>query len=1610
MITVGASTPLVSEVGKSITVGQVVVDPTFQADGKTSNATVTFQSNTASSNATITRTDGGSFLIDGFTAGTAANPHVLHVTGSANNSTPSGFVYTITNVTATTITLASFDVVQTESTPEPVTLTEGIVPKISTILVLQTDPITANASGQFDITAGKNVLMNSNAGDIRLDHVTAGDTITGDQIRIKGTGSIFNVAGSGVNLRGANTILEAAAGSIGEYAASGQIPITLDSVNGGTITARTQGVVYIHGVAVGGRPGNLNVESIFSAGGDARLWADGSIIDALNNDFTKVEAQNVYLNAGGTIGDIVGGAINYLDINASQTPSGSLTAAAGGNIWISQTTLDMYVKQVVSDNGDVTLRAALSILDDTTPAASVFGNNISLIAQGGGIGTYSNSFDIETQAQNGAYDGAGGTLTTSSNLSATVIVQPTGDIKLNTIDVIGFSPNNPDSTAFITTPTGSILNGNPGGTNVLSGNVMLFANKDIGQQSNRIKTQVGTVEGQSTTGSTWIDNNGALSVGNSFSGNPQGVVSGGSTTITASSPVEVKKSVKAGGQILIVAIDPAGDDVGVETTSDDLTVDSTDLLGKQLTLVSADTIRLLAGDNLTVQQGALTESAKSVELKGGYQGDNTGSNDAFDLKGAPQTTATASDNTRVTVGGTIIAPDILIHGDGGNDVIQVTTGTLSAMFPWANAAAFNAAFTGSFGTLATYPASPSTDSQITLRGEGGSDQILVWGTLTANEIDVYGDGAGDLLALNPDNKDGYSLSINSLNTIGQFNVWGGTSDTLLVNKLNSLDLAHKYTTGATGSGPTSIVTGHESTPLRETVNLYGGNGANNEIINLTGTSDAIINVHRNGAEGGGTDTLTINGGPGTDTFLLRKNFVALLQGTPPTSFASTYERVNYDTSINVLDVNGLEPTAYVYNDASGTVQAQLPTPAYVASSLTSHTNFYVDDNSAITVLTGADGGDTFQFGQMYGEARTGGISVQFGDDVTTVLTNQGYLSRGISFSTTAYGGAGDDSFFVYSNKAPLKLYGEGGNNTFVVRAFVIVNTNSIATDDTTIHTGNGTNHIEYNINAPVSIDGGDGVNTVVVIGSGLGDNFVITRDGVEGAGLNVSMTNVQILEVDGIAGNNNFYVLSTAPGEVVTLIGGAGNDTFNVAGDVTTPIIAENTSGVSGFINHSVSSLDPAYNGIFANGVPVNVATGQTGTVVASTPTLQVFKDPTLGPNVATYTVSLAAPASTVAAGTIAYMTVAASLRPYNLSAQGAKSIEVSTDGIHYYQSIVLTFNQSTNWNAPQTIYVRADQDNVAEGEQTLIIGHSIQSANPLFNQLPISNVEVDVVDNNQPDVIVTQAHPGNLNVVEGTSTDPTNPFPGVTDSYTIELTRAPLPGETVTVTLNSDIYSTLNHLLLSSADPRFNASNPNAPTITFNASNWNSPVTVNVAAYDGATLDDVREADITQAVTSTGGLYANVTSQHKVRVNVTDSELAQVLVTPGSNPMIVSASQTATYTLELTKQPTALVTVSLLSDGKTIETAANPGDTRFTPASGANPPTVTFNSSNWDIPFSVLVSVNPDFTLTPTVNFDKNANTITLTSAGSWLADGLAAGQFISVEGANGQTTVSRA
>ena len=646
-------------------------------------------------------------------------------------------------------------------------------------------------------------------------------------------------------------------------------------------------------------------------------------------------------------------------------------------------------------------------------------------------------------------------------------------------------------------------------------------------------------------------------------------------------------------------------------------------------------------------------------------------------------------------------------------------------------------------------------------------------------------------------------------------------------------------------------------------------------------------------------------------------------------------------------------------------------------------------------LDGGAGEDFFQIGQVFGLERVAGpeTMIAVGDEIETVETTLGFLSRGISFPTTILGGDDGDRFVVYSNKAMLKLFGEDGNDEFVVRAFVLVDNSGITIDDTIINGGDGDDSFEYNINAPVSIDGGAGADSVVIIGTELADQFVITEDGVQGAGLSVDFTAVERLEVDGLEGDDHFFVLSTSPDMVTTLIGGLGSDTFDVGGDVTGDIVALSVEGRSGFVNHAVSSDDPAYDGIFAEGLQLNVADKDTGAVIitesGNTAVVENDNDGTIDADETdTYTVKLSVPASGLAQSTMLYVTVSAALAGFKEDQLAGKTIEISVDdgsGFGAYSSAqVLTFDstqsgaQAFAWDREITVKVRGVFDNAQEGEKVIIVSHSSYAENKLtldklddLSELNINNVEVTLYDDDKPGLILSQVDRSDpLDPSSAVSDKKTQVYEGdvAGDFYEISLTRAPSAGETVTVKLDSDFAQI--DVLGANIDPVDDARLSLVPaagnvaayyTVSFDETNWNAPFKLKLLADDDGAVENKLRVVIDHSIDSDlgGSEFENLQQSTELRVDVRDNDSAGIIVKQSNGSTLVSEVSGDDYTIELTRQPAAEVTVQILTDGQTLVNAAGIADSRYSVIDGV--PSITFDASNWNVPFEVLLIINPD-------------------------------------------------
>src|SRR5437762_220642 len=243
-----------------------------------------------------------------------------------------------------------------------------------------------------------------------------------------------------------------------------------------------------------------------------------------------------------------------------------------------------------------------------------------------------------------------------------------------------------------------------------------------------------------------------------------------------------------------------------------------------------------------------------------------------------------------------------------------------------------------------------------------------------------------------------------------------------------------------------------------------------------------------------------------------------------------------------------------------------------------------------------------------------------------------------------------------------------------------------------------------------------------------------------------------------------------------------------------------------------------------------------------------------------------------------------------------------------------LTFTPA-NWNTAQTVTVTGVDESVDGGAVAYtIVTAAATSTDGVYNGFNPADVAVTNTDDDIPGITV--APTSGLSTTEA----------GGTATFTVVLDTQP----TANVTIG-----------LSSSDASEGTVAP--ASLTFTPGNWNTAQTVTVTGVDDFGVDGaVPYTIVTAAATSTDPDYSGRNAAD-VGVTNTDDDTAGITVIPTSGLTTTEGGGTATFTVVLTSQPTANVTVGLSSSDLTEGTVA--------------PASVTFTSGNWNtaLPFTAL-------------------------------------------------------
>ncbi|MBN8524507.1 MAG: hypothetical protein J0M02_04115 [Planctomycetes bacterium] len=239
------------------------------------------------------------------------------------------------------------------------------------------------------------------------------------------------------------------------------------------------------------------------------------------------------------------------------------------------------------------------------------------------------------------------------------------------------------------------------------------------------------------------------------------------------------------------------------------------------------------------------------------------------------------------------------------------------------------------------------------------------------------------------------------------------------------------------------------------------------------------------------------------------------------------------------------------------------------------------------------------------------------------------------------------------------------------------------------------------------------------------------------------------------------------------------------------------------------------------------------------------------------------------------------------------------------------------SWQIPQLVTVTGVDDSVDDGDRAFTIVTTAVSADGVYNAINPDDVAVtNQDDTDEAGFLITPA--SGLNVTESAADD------DHARSFSISLRTKPTADVTVALATSDAAVATVS-----------------PATITFTSANWATPQLATVSGVD----DDIADGDqlftiLTSVIPGTDAVYSAL-DPLDVTGRCRDDDTAGVAVSAVSGDTSENGG-TATFTVVLTSQPTADVSVPLTSPMSGEVTIDGTGTLLFTAGDWSTPQTVT--------------------------------------------------------------------
>ena len=272
--------------------------------------------------------------------------------------------------------------------------------------------------------------------------------------------------------------------------------------------------------------------------------------------------------------------------------------------------------------------------------------------------------------------------------------------------------------------------------------------------------------------------------------------------------------------------------------------------------------------------------------------------------------------------------------------------------------------------------------------------------------------------------------------------------------------------------------------------------------------------------------------------------------------------------------------------------------------------------------------------------------------------------------------------------------------------------------------------------------------------------------------------------------------------------------------------------------------------------------------------------------------------------------------------------LALSVNGVAQIDKTALTFT-TANWNVPQAVTLKAIDDDLIDGAESVVITLSVNDAATTTNEFDaLPNIVIPVFNVNDDVPRILMAGVTGVVLTEG----------GAAETISVSLSHAPLSNVTIAV----------------------NNSNPqqwtsNVSSLVFTPSNWNVPQSLTLLATNETIVDGTVNGNVRLSVSSSVDAAFRGLPDQLISVQINDNDVPSIQVTMTDGETVVSEDGlTDLLNVRLAVQPANDVYVTVVSlINPTVQVSSS--ELHFTP-------------SNWNVSQTISVSAFDESLTTSTI------------------------------------------